>query len=103
MFIFGLSWPKLKFPQKIRYEITLRSFFKVMEGGAAAADGRISVGDRLVAVKNIPGGVGDFFLENCTHEEAVNALKKCKDKVNLLVAKGETQYPSSPTIGNVQF
>ena len=72
-----------------------------MEGGAAAADGRISVGDRLVAVKNIPGGVGDFFLENCTHEEAVNALKKCKDKVNLLVAKGETQYPSSPTIGSM--
>ena len=75
--------------------------FQVMEGGAAAADGRISVGDRLVAVKNIPGGVGDFFLENCTHEEAVNALKKCKDKVTLLVAKGETQYPSSPTIGSM--
>jgi hypothetical protein len=28
---------------------------KVMDGGAAAADGRISVGDRLVAVKNLPG------------------------------------------------
>ena len=72
-----------------------------MEGGAAAADGRICVGDKLVAVKNIPGGIGDFFLENCTHEEAVNALKKCKDKVTLLVAKGETQYPSSPTIGSM--
>ena len=30
---------------------------KVMDGGAAAADGRIAVGDRLVAVKNLPGKV----------------------------------------------
>ena len=52
---------------------------QVMEGGAAACDGRISVGDRLVAVKNLPGG--DFILDNCTHEEAVGALKKCKEKV----------------------
>ena len=72
-----------------------------MDGGAAAADGRISVGDRLVAVKNIPGGGGDFYLENCTHEEAVNALKKCKEKVTLLVAKAEQHYPSSPTIGSM--
>jgi hypothetical protein len=40
-----------------------------MEGGAAFNDGRISVGDRLVAVKNLP--TGDFFLDNCTHEESV--------------------------------
>ena len=33
---------------------------KVMDGGAAAADGRIAVGDRLVAVKNLPGG--KFFI-----------------------------------------
>ena len=74
---------------------------KVMDGGAAAADGRIAVGDRLVAVKNIPGGAGDFYLENCTHEEAVNALKKCKEKVVLLVAKAEQHYPSSPTMGSM--
>ena len=72
---------------------------KVMEGGAAAADGRIAVGDRLVAVKCIPDTGEDFFLDNCTHEEAVNALKRCKDKVVLLVAKTDTHYPSSPTIG----
>jgi hypothetical protein len=30
---------------------------KVMDGGAAAADGRIAVGDRLVAVKNLPGEI----------------------------------------------
>ena len=70
---------------------------KVMDGGAAAADGRVSVGDRLVAVKNLPGG--DFVLDNCTHEEAVNALKKCREKVILVVSKTETPYPSSPTIG----
>ena len=34
---------------------------KVMDGGAAAADGRIAVGDRLVAVKNLPGGMFSFF------------------------------------------
>ena len=42
---------------------------QVMEGGAAYNDGRISVGDRLVAVKNLP--TGDFYLDNCTHEESV--------------------------------
>ncbi len=72
---------------------------KVMEGGAAAFDGRIDVGDRLVSVKNFPGG--EYVLDNCTHEEAVTALKKCKDKVVLLVAKAETPYPSSPTIGQM--
>ncbi len=73
---------------------------KVMEGGAAAHDGRIDVGDRLVSVKNFP--TGEFVLDNCTHEEAVTALKKCKDKVVLLVAKSETPYQSSPTIGQMQ-
>ena len=74
---------------------------KVMDGGAAAADGRISVGDSLVAVKNLPGG--DFVLDNCTHEEAVNALKKCREKVILVVSKTETPYPSSPTIGKFHY
>jgi len=72
---------------------------KVMDGGAAAHDGRVDVGDRLVSVKNFPGG--EFVLDNCTHEEAVTALKKCKDKVVLLIAKAETPYQSSPTIGQM--
>ncbi len=46
-----------------------------------------------------PGG--DFVLDNCTHEEAVNALKRCKDKVVLVVSKAENPFPSSPTIGQV--
>jgi len=58
---------------------------KVMEGGAAYNDGRISVGDRLVAVKNLP--TGDFYLDNCTHEESVQALKASKEKVYLLISK----------------
>ena len=49
---------------------------KVMEGGAAAADGRIAVGDRLVAVKNIPDTGDDFFLGDCTHEESVIHTRK---------------------------
>ena len=40
---------------------------KIMEGGAAAVDRRIDVGDRLVSVKNFPGG--EYVLDNTTHEE----------------------------------
>lgn len=64
---------------------------KVMEGGAAYNDGRISVGDRLVAVKNLP--TGDFYLDNCTHEESVQALKASKERVFLLISKVDNQYP----------
>ena len=46
-------------------------------------------------------GLGDFTLENCTHEEAVNALKKCKEKVTFVVEKAEQTYPSSPTMGSM--
>ena len=86
-----------------------------MEGGAAYNDGRISVGDRLVAVKNLP--TGDFYLDNCTHEESVQvrfvkfslwqnfcllntflpikissqALKASKEKVYLLISKVYSQ------------
>ena len=65
---------------------------QVLEGGAVAADGRISVGDRLIAVRNPQEGEGDLLLENCTHEEAVNALKRHDDKITLLVAKEETLF-----------
>jgi len=63
---------------------------KVMEGGAAFNDGRIAVGDRLVAVKNLP--TGDFFLDNCTHEESVQALKASKEQVVLLISKSDNHY-----------
>ena len=45
---------------------------KVMDGGAAAADGRIAVGDRLVAVKNLPGGMFSIF---CQKRDQKNLLK----------------------------
>lgn len=62
-----------------------------MEGGAAFNDGRISVGDRLVAVRNLP--TGDFYLNDCSHEEAVKALKASKERVHLLISKIDNQYP----------
>ena len=63
---------------------------KVMEGGAAFNEGRIAVGDRLACVKNLP--TGDFWLDNCSHEEAVQALKASKERVILLISKVDNQY-----------
>ncbi|XP_037813235.1 disks large 1 tumor suppressor protein isoform X10 [Lucilia sericata] len=57
---------------------------KIMDGGAAAVDGRLSIGDKLIAVK--ANGV-DKNLENVTHEEAVATLKSVVDKVTLVVGK----------------
>ncbi|CAG2101370.1 unnamed protein product [Medioppia subpectinata] len=53
---------------------------KIMESGAAHLDGRLDVGDKLVAV-------GDKNLENVTHEEAVATLKATSDRVLLTVIK----------------
>ena len=60
---------------------------KIVDGGAAAIDGRISVGDRLVAIKNIADSGEDFYLDNCTQDDAIHALKRCKNKVILLIAR----------------
>ncbi|XP_071451738.1 disks large 1 tumor suppressor protein isoform X3 [Hetaerina americana] len=64
---------------------------KIMDGGAAQADGRLCVGDKLVAVLNTPSG--EKNLENVTHEEAVATLKATHDRVVLLVAKPYLQQP----------
>ncbi|XP_061594642.1 disks large homolog 1-like isoform X3 [Cololabis saira] len=53
---------------------------KVIEGGAAHKDGRLQIGDKLVAVNAA-------CLEEVTHEEAVAALKSTPDVVYLRVAK----------------
>lgn len=53
---------------------------KIMEKGAAFIDGRLEVGDRLVAVN-------DEQLEGVTHEDAVAALKATSDHVILTVTK----------------
>lgn len=51
---------------------------KIMDKGAAAIDGRLECGDRLVAVN-------DIKLDNVTHEEAVAVLKNTSDHVILTV------------------
>nr|4G69_A Chain A, Disks large homolog 1 [Homo sapiens] len=53
---------------------------KIIEGGAAHKDGKLQIGDKLLAVNNV-------CLEEVTHEEAVTALKNTSDFVYLKVAK----------------
>ncbi|XP_050404710.1 disks large 1 tumor suppressor protein isoform X4 [Patella vulgata] len=53
---------------------------KLIEGGAAEQDGRVAVGDRLIAVNEVN-------LEDVTHEVAVQALKATQDVVHLTIAK----------------
>lgn len=57
---------------------------KIMEGGAAHADGRLTVGDKLVGVRQVND---ERNLENVTHEEAVAALKAISDRATLVVHK----------------
>ncbi|CAG5863601.1 unnamed protein product [Menidia menidia] len=58
---------------------------KVIEGGAAHKDGRLQIGDKLVAVNGA-------CLEEVTHEEAVAALKSTPDVVYLRVAKQSSLF-----------
>ncbi|XP_050969436.1 disks large homolog 1 isoform X6 [Labeo rohita] len=53
---------------------------KIIEGGAAHKDGRLQIGDKLLAVNAV-------CLEEVTHEDAVAALKNTPDVVYLKVAK----------------
>ncbi|NXN14056.1 DLG3 protein, partial [Indicator maculatus] len=53
---------------------------KIIESGAAQKDGRLQIGDRLLAVNNTN-------LQDVRHEEAVAALKNTSDMVYLKVAK----------------
>ncbi|XP_049821399.1 discs large homolog 1-like protein isoform X8 [Aethina tumida] len=70
---------------------------KVMDGGAAQVDGRLLVGDKLVAVRDAVKG--EVNLENVTHEDAVTTLKTTQDRVVLVVAKPESAFnaPASDT------
>ncbi|KAM6222114.1 disks large homolog 1 isoform 5-T5 [Rhynchocyon petersi] len=58
---------------------------KIIEGGAAHKDGRLQIGDKLLAVNSV-------CLEEVTHEEAVTALKNTSDFVFLKVAKPTSMY-----------
>ncbi|KAJ8418911.1 hypothetical protein AAFF_G00004100 [Aldrovandia affinis] len=53
---------------------------KIIEGGAAHKDGKLQIGDKLLAVNSA-------CLEEVTHEDAVTALKNTSDVVYLKVAK----------------
>ncbi|XP_068423482.1 discs large homolog 1-like protein isoform X11 [Clinocottus analis] len=61
---------------------------KVIEGGAAHKDGRLQIGDKLLAVNS---GV----LEEVSHEHAVTALKNTPDVVYLKVAKPTSLFMDS--------
>ncbi|XP_060098862.1 disks large homolog 1 isoform X3 [Heteronotia binoei] len=58
---------------------------KIIEGGAAHKDGRLQIGDKLLAVNTV-------CLEEVTHEEAVAALKNTSDCVYLKVAKPTSMF-----------
>ncbi|XP_006884246.1 PREDICTED: disks large homolog 1 isoform X5 [Elephantulus edwardii] len=58
---------------------------KIIEGGAAHKDGKLQIGDKLLAVNSV-------CLEEVTHEEAVTALKNTSDYVFLKVAKPTSMY-----------
>lgn len=60
---------------------------KIIEGGAAHKDGKLQIGDKLLAVNSV-------CLEEVTHEEAVTALKNTSDFVYLKVAKPTTSSQS---------
>ncbi|KAI4566351.1 hypothetical protein MJG53_015028 [Ovis ammon polii x Ovis aries] len=60
---------------------------KIIEGGAAHKDGRLQIGDKILAVNSVG-------LEDVMHEDAVAALKNTYDVVYLKVAKPSNAYLS---------
>ncbi|XP_033181542.1 discs large homolog 1-like protein isoform X6 [Mastacembelus armatus] len=58
---------------------------KIIEGGAAHKDGRLQIGDKLMAVNST-------CLEEVSHEHAVTALKNTPDVVYLKVAKPNSVF-----------
>uniref|UniRef100_A0A8C4X8B2 Discs large MAGUK scaffold protein 4 n=1 Tax=Erpetoichthys calabaricus TaxID=27687 RepID=A0A8C4X8B2_ERPCA len=58
---------------------------KIIDGGAAHKDGRLQIGDKILAVNNV-------CLEDVMHEDAVAALKNTADVVYLKVAKPTNVY-----------
>ncbi|XP_035290682.1 disks large homolog 4 isoform X7 [Anguilla anguilla] len=58
---------------------------KIIEGGAAHRDGRLQIGDKILAVNTV-------CLEDVMHEDAVAALKNTAEVVYLRVAKPTSLY-----------
>uniref|UniRef100_A0A672LQ85 Discs large MAGUK scaffold protein 4 n=1 Tax=Sinocyclocheilus grahami TaxID=75366 RepID=A0A672LQ85_SINGR len=61
---------------------------KIIEGGAAHKDGRLQIGDKILAVNNV-------CLEDVMHEDAVGTLKNTAEVVYLRVAKPNNLYLTS--------
>lgn len=66
---------------------------KIMDGGAAQVDGRLSIGDKLIAVH---ANGQEKNLENVNHEEAVATLKAVQESVVLVVGKTQQYVAPSP-------
>ncbi|KAK1787735.1 hypothetical protein P4O66_016218 [Electrophorus voltai] len=67
---------------------------KIIEGGAAHKDGRLQIGDKILAA-SIQGDikhVNNVCLEDVMHEDAVGALKNTAEVVYLRVAKPNNLY-----------
>ncbi|KAM7366698.1 hypothetical protein PAMP_016113 [Pampus punctatissimus] len=58
---------------------------KIIEGGTAHRDGRLQIGDKILAVNHMS-------LEDVLHEDAVSALKNTGEVVYLKVATPTSQY-----------
>ncbi|KAK5893014.1 hypothetical protein CgunFtcFv8_005926 [Champsocephalus gunnari] len=58
---------------------------KIIEGGAAHRDGRLQIGDKILAVNHVS-------LEDVLHEDAVVALKNTGEVVYLKVSTPNAQY-----------
>ncbi|TNM93862.1 hypothetical protein fugu_002038 [Takifugu bimaculatus] len=58
---------------------------KIIEGGAAHRDGRLQIGDKIIAVNHMS-------LEDVLHEDAVSALKNTGEVVYLKVATPTSQF-----------
>jgi disks large protein 1 len=70
---------------------------KIMEGGAAHVDGRLSIGDKLLNVKT---KTMNKNLENVSHEDAVATLKAIVDRVVLSIQKAQHIVHSSTSYLN---
>ncbi|KAI1295362.1 Disks large 1 tumor suppressor protein [Halotydeus destructor] len=69
---------------------------KILEAGAAFHDGRLDVGDKLVAVNG-------ENLEAVTHEDAVAVLKSASDRVVLTLIKSQPPQMSGHSTSNSHY
>ncbi|XP_041827210.1 synaptojanin-2-binding protein [Melanotaenia boesemani] len=63
---------------------------KIKEDGAAAQDGRLEEGDKILMINGI-------LLENQTHESVVNLFRTAGEDVELRVLKKPTRHMNGPT------